>query len=106
MAAQLKLTRTLTLLDHILDSLEREMAAAGKSGKFTILKGFLSGKQAPGGYDAAGRSLGITGGAAKVAAHRLRKRYRELVREEIAQTVAEPEEIDDEIRSLFAALGP
>jgi RNA polymerase sigma-70 factor (ECF subfamily) len=46
----------------------------------------------------------MTAGAVKVAVHRLRQRYRELLREEIAQTVDRPEQIDDEIRDLFAAL--
>jgi RNA polymerase sigma-70 factor (ECF subfamily) len=95
----------LTLLDHVLDSLEREMAAAGKSEHFSVLKQLLAGKPAKGCYETAGRSLGMTGSAARVAAHRLRKRYRELVREEIARTVSDPDEIEDEIRSLFTALG-
>jgi RNA polymerase sigma-70 factor (ECF subfamily) len=49
--------------------------------------------------------LGISEQAARQAASRLRKRYRELLREEVSQTVAEPGDIDDEIRSLFAAFG-
>jgi hypothetical protein len=47
----------------------------------------------------------MTEGAVKVAVHRLRQRYRAVLRDEIAQTVADPIEIDDEIRDLFAALG-
>ena len=50
-------------------------------------------------------SLGMTAGAVKVAAHRLRQRYRELPRHEIAQTVAQPADIEDEIRDLFQILG-
>ncbi len=46
----------------------------------------------------------MTEGAVKVAAHRLRRRYRELLREEIARTVPSPDEIEDEIRYLFACL--
>ena len=49
--------------------------------------------------------LGMTEGAVKVAVHRLRRRYRELLKEEIAQTVADPAEIDEELRELFAAVG-
>jgi RNA polymerase sigma-70 factor (ECF subfamily) len=49
--------------------------------------------------------LGTTEGAARVAAHRLRRRYGELLRQEIAATVADPAQVDDEIRDLFAALG-
>jgi len=48
----------------------------------------------------------MTAGAVKVAAHRLRQRYRELLREEIAHTVEGPEQIDEEVRELFAALAP
>jgi RNA polymerase sigma-70 factor (ECF subfamily) len=95
----------LTLLDHVLDSLKREMAAAGKREHFTVLQRFLAGKSGKDSYESAGCSLGMTGDAARVVAHRLRKRYRELVREEIARTVADSGEIDDEIRSLFTALG-
>ena len=47
----------------------------------------------------------MTEGTARVAVHRLRHRYRELLREEIVNTIDDPEGIDDEIRSLFAALG-
>ena len=46
----------------------------------------------------------MTAGAVKVAVHRMRQRYRELLREEIAHTVEEPDQIDEEIRQLFAAL--
>jgi hypothetical protein len=48
--------------------------------------------------------LGMTEGAVKMAAHRLRRRYRELLRQEIAQTVAGPDQIEEEIRYLFACL--
>ena len=50
--------------------------------------------------------LKMTEGALKVAVHRLRRRYRELLRAEIAQTVAHPGEIDEEIRELFKAISP
>jgi hypothetical protein len=49
--------------------------------------------------------LGMSEGAVKVAAHRLRLRYRELLREEIANTVTGPGEVEEELRHLFAALG-
>ena len=52
----------------------------------------------------AARGLGISEGAAMVAAHRLRRRFRDLLRAEIAQTVTNPDEIDAEISSLFASL--
>jgi RNA polymerase sigma-70 factor (ECF subfamily) len=55
-------------------------------------------------YAQAAGELGMTEGAVKQAASRMRRRYRELLREAIAQTVAGPEEVEDEIRNLFAVL--
>ena len=72
---------------------------------FEQLKPFISGSKGAEACEAAADALGISEGAVKVAAHRLRGRYRDLLRSEIAQTVEEPKEIDDEIRSLFAVLG-
>lgn len=96
----------LTLLDRVLTTLEKEMTAAGKRTQFETLKGFLSGKRSPGAYAEAARLMHVSEGAVKVAAHRLRKRYRQLMRDEIAQTVADPNEVEEEIRSLFVSLGP
>jgi RNA polymerase sigma-70 factor (ECF subfamily) len=73
--------------------------------QFEQLKQFISGSPGTEAREAAADALGISEGAVKVAAHRLRGRYRELLRSEIAQTVEEPKEIDDEIRSLFEVLG-
>jgi RNA polymerase sigma-70 factor (ECF subfamily) len=95
----------MTLLDQVLQKLRLEYAAKNKQGDFEILKPFLAGSTASGAHAKAARALGITEGAAKVAAHRLRKRYRELLRAAIAETVERPEQVDDEIRDLFAALG-
>ena len=55
-------------------------------------------------YSAVASRLGTTEGAARVAAHRLRRRYGELLRQEIAATLADPAQVDDEIRDLFTAL--
>ena len=57
-------------------------------------------------YAEAASALGMNDGAVKVAVHRLRRRFRELFREEVAQTVAGPEEIDEEIRHLLTIFGP
>jgi RNA polymerase sigma factor (sigma-70 family) len=95
----------LTLLKQVLGRLREEFMRAGKEQQFLHLKVFITGEASLGAYAEAARELGMTEGAAKVAAHRLRRRYRELLRAEIAQTVAEPSEVDDEIRSLFATLG-
>jgi len=93
----------LAVLEQVLTRLETEQSVAGKASQFGTLKGFLTGG-GEGGYAEAGERLGMSAGAVKVAVHRLRRRYRELLREEIAHTVAEPAEIDEEIRYLLSCL--
>jgi RNA polymerase sigma factor (sigma-70 family) len=95
----------LTLLHEVLQRLEDEYRATGKQALFDELQSSLTGDRNAPAYAEIAARLGTTEGAVKVAAHRLRSRYRELLRDEIAQTVADPAEIDDEIRQLFAALG-
>ncbi|QDU37518.1 RNA polymerase sigma factor [Maioricimonas rarisocia] len=95
----------LTLLGRVLERLQHEMTSKGKSDQFDVLKVFLSGTPRDGSLAAAAGQLGMSEGAAKVAAHRMRQRYRELLRGEIAATLADPSETEDEIRSLFAVLG-
>lgn len=95
----------IALLARVLDRLGDEFAAKDKSQQFDQLKPFLSGSKPGEAFSEAADALGISEAAVKVAAHRLRKRYRELLRHEIAQTVATSEDVDDEIRNLFAVLG-
>jgi RNA polymerase sigma-70 factor (ECF subfamily) len=95
----------LTVLDRTLDRLEREMAERGKGPLYERLKPALLGDSDAVGYARVASELGMTEGAVKVAAHRLRERLGALIREEIAATVADPAAIDDEIRDLFSALG-
>jgi RNA polymerase sigma-70 factor (ECF subfamily) len=95
---------TITLLDRVMGQLRDELVRAGKQAHFAELSVFLSGRQADVSYATAARALGISEGAAMVAAHRMRRRYHDLLRAEIAETVASPDEIDDEIRRLFASL--
>jgi RNA polymerase sigma-70 factor (ECF subfamily) len=92
------------VLRRVLEQLEEEFSSAGKERLFTELSTYLGGEPGAGSYAEIAARLGMTEGALKVAVHRLRQRYRELLRMEIANTVASPEEIDDEIRELFAAL--
>jgi RNA polymerase sigma factor (sigma-70 family) len=94
----------LVLLEQTMARLRDECGRNGKRQLFQHLKGVLSGEKGGLSYTAIAAQLGTTEGAMKVAVHRLRQRYGELLREEIAQTVASPEQIDEEIRSLFAAL--
>ena len=93
----------LTVLEQVLARLQAEWASHGRQAIFDALKGSLTGA-AEAGYAEIGDGLAMTEAAVKVAAHRLRRRYRELLREEIAQTVASPEEIDDEIRYLLSCV--
>jgi RNA polymerase sigma factor (sigma-70 family) len=95
----------ITLLARVLEKLRTEFEAKQKPAHFEQLKQFLSGSKKTEAYAQAALELGISAGALKVAAHRLRTRYRELLRFEIAQTVENPNEVDDEIKSLFAILG-
>jgi RNA polymerase sigma-70 factor (ECF subfamily) len=94
----------LTLLDQVLARLRQEYAGSGKGPLFEQLKGFLAGEKGPEPYAQLAREFGMTEGAFKVAVHRVRRRYRELLRAEIAQTVDSPEEVDDELRHLFEAI--
>jgi RNA polymerase sigma factor (sigma-70 family) len=94
----------LTLLEHVLSTLEEECTRLGRQELFEKLRGTLAGDADQLPYAEVAEALGMSPGAVKMAAHRLRGRYRELLRAEIAQTVERPEDIDDEIRLLLAAL--
>ena len=96
----------LTLLEEVLSGLRREYERTGRGAAFEVLKVALdTGSRRVPHAELAAR-LGTTEAAAQVAVHRLRKRYRESVRAAIAATVADEAEVDDELRALFAALGP
>ena len=94
-----------TLLDQVLTRLSEEYQTKGKGAIFEHLQGCLTGDRDLLPYAELATRLDMTEGAVKVAVHRLRQRYRRVLRDEIAQTVADPAEIDDEIRQLFSALG-
>src|SRR5688500_12847507 len=94
----------LLLLDRILQRLADEFAAAGKAQHWPLLREFLTAGADHCPYADAGAQLGMSEAAVKMAIHRLRKRYKQLLRDEIGQTVAGPAEIDDEIRQLFSIL--
>jgi RNA polymerase sigma factor (sigma-70 family) len=90
------------LLDDVLDRLHREYTAAGRAGEFDTLKALLWGPDASATYAQIADKLGLTESGVKSAVRRLRGRYRRLLRDEIADTVAGSEELEDEIRWLFA----
>jgi RNA polymerase sigma factor (sigma-70 family) len=94
----------LSLLDVVLARLRTDYAGCGKDDLFLGLKETLTGGRSEIPYRDLGTRLGMSEGAVKVAAHRLRQRYRKLLREEIANTVTGPEEAEEELRHLFAAL--
>jgi RNA polymerase sigma-70 factor (ECF subfamily) len=95
----------LTLLDQVLGQLRNESLQDGKEDQFNHLKDYLTGNKGRASNREAAEKLGMTEGALKVVIHRLRKRYRELLREEIAKTLNSGDSIEDEIRELFMALG-
>jgi RNA polymerase sigma-70 factor (ECF subfamily) len=93
----------LMLLDRVLERLKAEHASEGKSLMFEELKGTLeAGRDVP--YADIAHRLGVSVGSVKVIVHRLRRRYRELLRDEIAQTVGEPSQVDQELRNLVEVL--
>ena len=95
----------LTLLDLVLDRLRDEFHAAGKSDRFDALKPLLAAGPAKAPYRDVAEALAMSEAAVKVAVHRLRRRYRKLLREEIARTLVGPEAVEDELRDLLAAVG-
>jgi len=97
----------LTLLDLTLKRLEAEFAAAGKAEDFSVLKSFLAVTHEALDYDLAAHRLEVSAGAARVAVHRLRKRFRELYRQEVCQTLPDGTDLEAELRYLTKALaGP
>ena len=94
-----------TLLGQVITRLRAECAAEGKAAVFEQLKPFLTVGKGDIPYAEAAARLGVNEGAARVAVHRLRKRYRELLRDQIAQTLSDPADLDEELRALFQAFG-
>jgi RNA polymerase sigma factor (sigma-70 family) len=94
----------LTLIERALERLREDYATAQQQETFARLQGFISGDKPDMPYTALASHLNTSEGALKVAIHRLRKRYGECLREEVAQTVERPEEIGDEIQYLFRVL--
>ncbi|HWB05122.1 MAG TPA: sigma-70 family RNA polymerase sigma factor [Verrucomicrobiales bacterium] len=93
----------LTLLGHALAALEQQFAAEGKAGLFTVLKPWLTGQPAEP-QSAAAAALGLSETAVKVSIHRLRQRFRQQLRSELAQTLDSTAMVEEEMSHLFAAL--
>jgi len=91
------------LLNEVRKKLSLEYAAEGKGGLFEAVEGCLAGEKA-GPYAEMGSRLGMKEGAIKMAVLRMRKRYRELLRSEVAHSVGRPDEVEEELRDLLACL--
>ena len=94
----------LTVLDASRAHLRDEYAKAGKAPRFAILEKFLPGEQAACTHPEAAAQLGVAPGTVKWEVHQMKRRYRELLRAEIAHTVASGDDIDEEVRHLIAVL--
>jgi RNA polymerase sigma factor (sigma-70 family) len=93
----------LALLSKVIERLQAECAADGKAKVFEQLKVFLAAGKSETAQGEVAKALGMEEGAVRVAVHRLRKRYRQLLRDQIAHTLSDPAMVDEEMRALFGA---
>ena len=93
-----------TVLERVITRLRDENSAEGKAKIYSQLKHFLMASKEEISYGQAAAELQMSEGTVRVAVHRLRRRYRELLREEIAQTLSDPSQADEEMQVLFSAL--
>jgi RNA polymerase sigma factor (sigma-70 family) len=94
-----------TLLERVTQALAREYADSGKERLFERLKPCLHSPRLAADYAALGMEFGLSEGAVKVAVHRMRQRYGELLRAEVTRTVSTPQEVEEEIRYLISVVG-
>ena len=97
---------TLIILERVLDRLRREQAEAGLRVQFERLQGFLTGDEAKTRYRDMASELRLSESAVKMAIHRLRHRFGQLLRSEIAETVSSPDQVDDEVKHLLGVTVP
>jgi RNA polymerase sigma factor (sigma-70 family) len=95
----------MTLLENVMLRLRREHETADRLSEYEILKPCLTAERGDIPYDTLAQALGVESASARSAVHRLRKRFRQIFREEVAGTVADPADVDDEMRAVIAALG-
>jgi RNA polymerase sigma factor (sigma-70 family) len=95
----------LTLLDRVFSSLRLECEAEGKGGRFAVIQPFLQSEREGRSYEDAAAELQMTPTALRVTVFRLRQRFREMLVDEIRQTVANADDVAAELRHLFTALG-
>lgn len=94
-----------TVIGRVHERLEQEAARRGAADRLARLRPFLAGSEPEGTYAAIAREWGVGETAVRVALHRLRRRFAELLRQEIGRTVDSAAEIDDEVRYLLGVLG-
>ena len=95
----------MTLVENVMQRLRREHEAADRLAEFEVLKPCLTAERGDIRYEELAATLGMEPASARSAVHRLRKRFREVFRAEVAGTVADPAEVEDEMRAVIAALG-
>jgi RNA polymerase sigma-70 factor (ECF subfamily) len=96
----------LTVLERTLGRLGREQEDADRGREFRVLEGYLTGEKSRTSYREVAAELGTTEGAVKMSIHRLRQRFGQLLRAEIAETVSSPTEVDDEVKHLLGVVAP
>jgi RNA polymerase sigma factor (sigma-70 family) len=94
-----------SMLEQVMRVMRAEYAALGKGAQFDVLRRVIWGSPVDASYQILAAQIGMTEGAFKVAVHRMRARFKECLRQEVAQTVASADEVDEEIRHLMASLG-
>jgi RNA polymerase sigma-70 factor (ECF subfamily) len=94
----------LTMLNRVMSRLEEEAASRGKAKLFAQVRTAILGREAAPSYAQVSARTGLSEGMVKVSVHRYRTRYRELLREEIARTLSDPDDIEEEITTLIEAL--
>jgi DNA-directed RNA polymerase specialized sigma24 family protein len=94
----------LSLLENVMSKLRSEFADAGKANEFEKLSAFLNRDSETARYETVAKEMGISAGALRMSVHRMRRRYRSLLRAEIAESVSGSEEIDEELRFLLSSL--
>ena len=95
----------LSLRENVMSKLRAEFADAGKASEFDRLSMFLNRDSESVRYERLAEEMGVSAGALRMSVHRFRRRYRRLLRAEIAESVSGPEEIDEELRFLLSILG-
>jgi len=96
----------MTALDRAMDRLRKESMAEADPNQFELLRQYLAGAEPHAPYQQVAYSLGMNEGAVKTAVHRMRKRYGQCLRAEIAEIVSNPADVDDEVRHLLAVVRP